>query len=65
LIKIIKLIFIIYMSFLNGNNSEYLSARLTQSGRRAIAKGDFKISYFSIGDSEFVYTNPFSGLRVM
>jgi hypothetical protein len=50
------------MSFLNGNNSEYLSARLTQSGRRAIAKGDFKISYFSIGDSEFVYTNPFSGI---
>jgi hypothetical protein len=48
------------MSFLNGNNSEYLSARLTQSGRRAIANGDFKISYFSIGDSEFVYTAPFS-----
>lgn len=50
------------MSFLNGNNSEYLSARLTQSGRRAIANGDFKISYFSIGDSEFVYTAPFSGI---
>ena len=44
------------MSFLDGNNSEYLSARLTQKGRRAIANGDFKISYFSIGDSEFVYT---------
>lgn len=50
------------MSFLNGNNSEYLSARLTQSGRRAIANGDFKISHFSIGDSEFVYSNPFSAI---
>jgi hypothetical protein len=50
------------MSFLDGNNSEYLSARLTQKGRRAIANGDFKISYFSIGDSEFVYTTPFSAI---
>ena len=48
------------MSFLNGNNSEFLSARLTKSGRMAIANGDFKISYFSIGDSEFDYTSPFS-----
>ena len=43
------------MSFLDKNSSEYLSARLTQKGRNSIANGDFKISYFSIGDSEYVY----------
>ena len=48
------------MSFLDKNSSEYLSARLTQKGRNAIAKGDFKISYFAIGDSEYVYSG-FSG----
>ena len=48
------------MSFLDKNSSEYLSARLTQKGRNAIAKGDFKISYFAIGDSEYVYGG-FSG----
>ncbi len=50
------------MSFLDKNNSEYLSARLTQKGRNAIAKGDFVITNFAIGDSEFVYTDPFSGI---
>ena len=50
------------MSFLDNNSSEYLSARITQEGRRAIAKGDFNISYFVVGDSEYDYTNPFSGL---
>jgi hypothetical protein len=48
------------MSFLDKNSSEYLSARLTQKGRNAIAKGDFKISHFAIGDSEYVYGG-FSG----
>ena len=48
------------MSFLDKNSSEYLSARLTQKGRNSIANGDFKISYFSVGDSEYVYDN-FSG----
>lgn len=43
------------MSFLNSNNSEYLSARITQKGRNSIAKGEFKINYFQIGDSEFDY----------
>jgi len=50
------------MSFLDKNNSEYLSARLTQKGRNAIAKGNFVITNFAIGDSEFVYTDPFSGI---
>ena len=50
------------MSFLNNNNSEFLSARITQKGRNAIAKGSFNIEYFQIGDSEFDYTLAFSTL---
>ena len=50
------------MSFLSNNNSEFLSARITQKGRNSIAKGNFVISYFQIGDSEFDYTTPFTGL---
>ena len=50
------------MSFLNSSNSEYLSARITQKGRNSIAKGDFNINYFQIGDSEFDYNLAFSGL---
>lgn len=50
------------MSFLSNNNSEFLSARITQKGRNSIAKGNFVISYFQIGDSEFDYTSPFTGL---
>lgn len=48
------------MSFLSNNNSEFLSARITQKGRNSIAKGNFVISYFQIGDSEFDYTLPFT-----
>ena len=47
------------MSFLSNNNSEFLSARVTQKGRQSIAKGNFIISYFQIGDSEYDYTEPF------
>jgi len=43
------------MSFLNSNNSEYLSARITNRGRKAIANGNFNIQYFQIGDSEYDY----------
>jgi len=50
------------MSFLNSNNSEYLSARITNRGRKAIAKGSFNIEYFQIGDSEYDYTTPFTNL---
>jgi hypothetical protein len=50
------------MSFLNSNNSEFLSARITQKGRRAIAEGNFVIKYFQVGDSEFDYNfNQFTG----
>lgn len=47
------------MSFLSNNNSEFLSIRITQKGRNSIARGNFNISYFQIGDSEFDYTTPF------
>ena len=50
------------MSFLDSNNSEFLSARITQKGRNAIAKGSFNIEYFQIGDSEFDYNLNYSGL---
>ena len=50
------------MSFLNSNNSEFLSARITNRGRKAIAKGSFNIEYFQIGDSEYDYTTPFNSL---
>jgi hypothetical protein len=50
------------MSFLNSNNSEYLSARITNRGRKAIANGNFNIQYFQIGDSEYDYTTPFTNL---
>lgn len=50
------------MSFLSENTSEFLSARITKKGRNAIAKGNFKISFFQIGDSEFDYSSPFTAL---
>jgi hypothetical protein len=49
------------MSFLNSNNSEFLSARITKKGRKSIAEGNFVIKYFQVGDSEFDYTGKFSG----
>ena len=50
------------MSFLNTGFTPTVSARLTKAGRNAIAKGDFLISYFSIGDSEYNYNPNISGL---
>jgi hypothetical protein len=44
------------MSFLSSNNGEVVSAKLTKTGRKAIASGSFNVSYFQIGDSEFDYT---------
>ena len=48
------------MSFLNSNNGEVVSAKLTKNGRAAIAKGNFNVAYFQIGDSEFDYSNNFN-----
>ncbi len=50
------------MSFLSSNHAEYLTARVTNEGRKAIAKGTFNIEFFQIGDSEFDYTSPFNAL---
>ena len=50
------------MSFLSQNNAEFLSARLTQKGRKSIAEGDFQIKFLQVGDSEFDYTDPFTNL---
>jgi len=50
------------MSFLSSNHAEYLTARITNEGRKAIAKGSFDIQFFQIGDSEFDYTSPFNTL---
>jgi hypothetical protein len=50
------------MSFLDTNISEFISSRITQKGRNAIAKGKFDITYYVIGDSEYDYSNPFSGM---
>jgi len=50
------------MSFLDSNNLEFLAAKITQKGRNAIAKGNFKIDYFQVGDSEYDYTVPFNVL---
>lgn len=49
------------MSFLDRYNSEILSTRVTNLGRKAIANGNFFIEYFQVGDSEFDYTLPFTG----
>ena len=50
------------MSFLDNNSSEYLTGRITQNGRNAIARGNFNINYFAVGDSEFSYDLDFSGM---
>lgn len=43
------------MSLLNKNNSNFLTARITRLGRKAISEGNFVIQYFQIGDSEYDY----------
>jgi hypothetical protein len=43
------------MSYLLGNYSENIAARITDNGRRKIAQGNFNVSYFQIGDSEYDY----------
>lgn len=46
------------MSFLNTTYSATVAARLTQKGRNAIASGNFNVSYFAVGDSEYNYNRP-------
>jgi hypothetical protein len=47
------------MSFLDSNNAEFISARLTKKGRNSISIGNFNIKYFQLGDSEYVYDNSY------
>lgn len=49
------------MSFLNNIDSKFLSVRITKKGRNAIAKGNFSIKFFQVGDSEYDYTAPYTG----
>jgi hypothetical protein len=49
------------MSFLNNEDSKFLSVRITKKGRNAIAKGNFNIKYYQVGDSEYDYTSPYTG----
>jgi hypothetical protein len=46
------------MSFLNPTYSATVAARLTQKGRHTIASGNFNVSYFAVGDSEYNYSGP-------
>jgi len=43
------------MGYLNKNNDALLDIKLTDAGRKKMSEGDFKISYFQIGDSEVCY----------
>jgi len=43
------------MSYLQTNDPEYISTKITNKGRQRIAEGNFNIKYFQIGDSEFDY----------
>lgn len=48
------------MSFLNNEDSKFLSVRITKKGRNAISIGNFNIKYFQVGDSEFDYNSPYT-----
>ncbi len=43
------------MSYIIKNTSGLINTKLTDTGRRKLSQGNFKISYFQIGDSEVSY----------
>ena len=43
------------MSYILKNTSALINTRLTDTGREKLSQGNFKISYFQIGDSEVSY----------
>ena len=53
------------MSFLNTGYSATVAARLTQQGRNSIAKGNFVVSYFAVGDSEYNYSGGTSSQNIL
>ena len=52
------------MSFLDTNYSGIIATRLTQKGRESIANGNFVISHFAVGDSEYSYVDSTTGSLV-
>jgi len=51
------------MSYLNyTGSSQNLAVRITNMGRKKIADGNFNLSYFQIGDSEYDYNSTIGGL---
>jgi hypothetical protein len=52
------------MSFLDTNYSGQIATRLTQKGRESIANGNFVISHFAVGDSEYSYTDSTTSQKV-
>ena len=53
------------MGFLDKNYSGQIAARLTQKGRESIANGNFVITHFAIGDSEYSYSGSTTGQTIM
>jgi hypothetical protein len=53
------------MSYLYTGFSENLATRITNKGRRRIAEGNFNISYFQIGDSEYNYSGNTTSQKVL
>ena len=54
------------MSFLDTNYRGFtIATRLTQKGRESIANGNFVITHFAVGDSEYSYTNSTTSQMVM
>jgi len=43
------------MAYIKKNTSGLINTRITDIGRQKLSQGNFKISYFQIGDSEVVY----------
>ena len=54
------------MSFLDTDYKGFtIATRLTQKGRESIANGNFVITHFAVGDSEYSYTGSTTGQIVM
>ena len=54
------------MSFLDTNYKGFtIATRLTQKGRESIANGNFVITHFAVGDSEYSYTGSISEQTIM
>jgi len=53
------------MGFLDKNYSGQIAARLTQKGRESIANGNFVITHFAVGDSEYSYSGSTTEQTIM